>query len=91
MIFSYREKGIYPSNLSPETLKTIVSNKKFFTVDNDNMVRKVEDNVWVLYIPATQRIKTILSYHKDLGHVAPSYIFLPNDLGILTFEDGSTD
>ena len=68
IIYAHGEKGIYPSNLSPKTLETVIANKQLFRVDNGNILRKVDNNVWVTYISTSQRIETILRYHRDLGH-----------------------
>ena len=76
MAYAHSEKGVYPSVLNPKTLKTVVANKSLFRVDNNSVVRKVEDNLWVLYIPVTQRIETILRYHHNMGHTRSRNLLL---------------
>ena len=71
MLYAHNEKGTYPTYISPKTLEKSVEERDNFKVDNGNVVHRDVTNQWVLYIPVSQRVETILRIHRDMGHTQP--------------------
>jgi hypothetical protein len=68
-------QGYIPMVLSPALLRTILQQKKSFTIKNDRLhrrVRKGNHSFTVPYLPVSQRQAILAKYHITLGHLSAS-------------------
>lgn len=53
---------------SEATRAKVLNHKDKFSNAHDTLHRKLADGNTSAYLPTSQRVNTILSYHRDLGH-----------------------
>ena len=70
----------YPAEISSKTLEKLVKNKDKFKVDQGTVFRRMENGLLTAFIPVSQRVETVLRYHRDLGHTRSHnlHLFLCN-------------
>ena len=67
LIMQNLEEG-YPAGTSPLTQDTVAKNRHLFRNVHRTLHWVKTDGQTVPYIPTSQRVDTILRYHRDLGH-----------------------
>ena len=82
----------YPLEVSSKTLEKLVKNKDKFKVEQGTVFRRTENGLLSAFVPVSQRVKTVLRYHCNLGHTCThnlhlflcSKVWWPNMLSDIT-------
>lgn len=61
--------------LNPPTIDRLKMEKDKYDIDGGNFCRILEDGQRVSYIPTTQRVNTVLFYHRELRHMLRSNLY----------------
>ena len=70
------KNDIYPTDVSNKTLEKLVKNKSKFKVDQGTVCFKTENGLLAAFIPMSQRVETVLRYHRDSGHTRSRNLYL---------------
>ena len=68
MWYPHIKNDNYPPEISVKTLKKLVKNKSNFVVNQGTVFHKTENGPQAVFIPVSQRVETVLRYHRDMGH-----------------------
>ena len=76
MYYALMKNNIYPTNVSNKTLEKLVKNKSKLKVNQGTMCFKTENGLLAAFIPVSQRVETVLRYHRVLGHTRSRDLYL---------------
>ena len=68
MYYALMKNNIYPTDVLNKTLEKLVKNKSKFRVNQGTVRFKTENGLLAAFIPVSQRVETVLRYHRNLGH-----------------------
>ena len=82
----------YLLEVSSKTLEKLVKNKDKFKVEQGTVFRRTENGLKSVFVHVSQQVKTVLRYHRNLGHTCThnlhlflcSKVWWPNMLSDIT-------